>query len=54
MENRERTSGQIAPQPRFTHELHGIALSQRSFNLTRVNIRARVVQYTHTDDIQRN
>lgn len=30
------TSGQIAPHPRLTHELQGIALSHRSFSLGRI------------------
>ena len=34
MEQEEQpTSGQIGPQPRFTQELHGIALSQRNLSL---------------------
>jgi len=32
------TSGHMAPQPRFTQELHGIARSQRSFRLGKVRI----------------
>lgn len=33
LEDKGRTSGQIAPHPRFTQELQGIERSQRSFNL---------------------
>jgi len=33
------TSGQIAPHPRFTHELHGIARSHLNLSLRRVIIK---------------
>lgn len=33
IEKQRLTSGQIAPQPRFTHEPHGIERSQRSLSL---------------------
>lgn len=52
----QRTSGQMAPQPRLTHELQGMDLSQRSFDLEEgdVSLGQSGKHRVHAVDIQRS